>query len=169
MRVGVIGVGGLGHLAVQFASAMGCEVTAFSSSPSKEKEAKDFGAKNFISSKDSKALKKAAKSLDFILTTVNVNMDWPKYMDILRPNGKLCVVGASPGAISIAPFAFIGDQKSIIGSVIGSRKLISEMLQFAAQHHIVAKTQTVPLSDVNSAIKRVRQNKARYRMVLKCN
>ncbi len=169
MKVGVVGAGGLGHLAIQYAKALGCEVTVFSSSPSKEKEVKEMGASHFISSKDARALKKAANSLDFILTTVNVNLNWPKFMDILRPNGTLCVAGASPGPICLAPFVFIGNQKTVTGSVIGSRKIISEMLNFSSRHNIMARTETLPLAEVNDAIGRLRQRKARYRMVLACD
>lgn len=165
-KVGVIGVGGLGHLAIQFANAFGFEVTVFSSTPTKEKEAKSLGAHHFISSRDANAIKKAAFSLDFILSTVNVKLDWLGYLSVLRPNGKLCIVGAVDEPICVTSSALISDQKAVVGSVIGNRTLIKEMLEFAARHKIKAQTETMPLKDVNAAIKKVRDNQARYRMVL---
>ncbi|MFA5059739.1 MAG: NAD(P)-dependent alcohol dehydrogenase [Candidatus Omnitrophota bacterium] len=166
MKVGVIGIGGLGHLGLQFARAFGCEVTAFSSDPTKEKEAKDFGAHHFVASNKVDQLKKLSRSLDFILSTVNVDLDWGKFLQVLRPNGKLCMVGVPGNPMEISAFALISGQKSVVGSVIGSRSGIEEMLEFSAHHNIAAKTETMPLSDVNKAVEKVRQNKARYRMVL---
>ncbi len=132
MRVGVIGIGGLGHMALQFARAFGCEVTAFSTTPEKEAEAKSFGAHRFVCSTDSAAMKSATDSLDFIISTLYVDLDWETYLNILRRNGKLCVVGGSRHAIS-APFTpLLVGQKSICGSVIGGRAVMREMLQFAA-------------------------------------
>ncbi len=165
-RVGVIGIGGLGHLGLQFASAFGCEVTAFSTSPAKAEEARSFGADRFISTTDADALKGAARSLDFILVTVNVQLDWRRYLRILRPNGMLCIVGAIPGDMAIPAAALLDGQKSIRGGEIGSRAAMREMLQFAARHNITAQTEAVPMSEINHAIERVRQNQARYRMVL---
>lgn len=167
MRVGIIGIGGLGHLALQFANAFGCEVTAFSSTPEKEKEARDFGAHRFVASTNPAALKKAVCSLDFILSTVFANLDWNQYLSLLRPNGKLCFVGVPAGPIQIHIDALLGGQKSVCASVIGSRSTIREMLDFAARHDIEAMTEVMPLADVNKAIEKVRANRARYRMVLK--
>jgi alcohol/geraniol dehydrogenase (NADP+) len=166
MRVGVIGIGGLGHLALQFAHAFGCEVTAFSSTPDKEKEACSFGAHRFIASKNPAALKKAAGSLDFILSTVFGSLDWNAYLSLLRPNGKLCFVGVPAELIQIHVGALLGGQKSVCASVIGSRNTIREMLEFAARHEILARIEVVKMADVNAAIEKVRANKARYRMVL---
>ena len=159
MRVGVIGIGGLGHLALQFANAFGCEVTAFSSTPEKEKEARDFGAHRFVASANPASLKNVVGSLDFILSTV--------YLSLLRPNGKLCFVGVPAAPIQIHIGTLLGGQKSVCASVIGSRNTIREMLEFAARHDIEAMTEVMPLADVNKAIEKVRANKARYRMVLR--
>jgi len=166
-KVGVIGIGGLGHLAIQFANAMGCEVTAFSSSGNKETEAKSFGATNFISSTDPEALKRAVNTLDFIISTVNVKLDWKSYVNILRPNGKLCFVGVTPDTLDVPTGAFVLGQKSVCGSVIGGRASIREMLDFAARHNIVAQTELFPLNEVNKALDKIRNNTIRYRAVLK--
>lgn len=167
MKVGVVGIGGLGHLAVQFANAFGCEVTAFSSTPEKEAEARNLGAHRFILSSDAKAMDDAANSLDFILSTVFVNLNWETYLNILRPNGKLCVVGASATPMTIPAFPLLVGQKTICGSVIGGRALIQEMLEFSARHGIEARTEVLPLSEVNAAIEKLRNGQARYRLVLR--
>ncbi|MCX6130490.1 MAG: NAD(P)-dependent alcohol dehydrogenase [Proteobacteria bacterium] len=167
MKIGVIGIGGLGHLALQFARAWGCEVTAFSSSSDKEAEARSFGAHHFVSSSDPEAMKSRASSLDMILSTVNVDLDWNAYLNILRPDGKLCFVGVPQSQIQIAAFPLIAGRRSICGNPTGSRSQIQDMLQFAARHGIQAKTEVMPMSEINQALDRVRANKARYRMVLK--
>lgn len=166
MKVGVVGLGGLGHLAVQFARAFGCEVTAFSTTPGKEQEARNFGAHRFICSTEKSALEKAANSLDFILSTVYADLDWEAYLNILKPNGKICVVGASAAPVSVPTFPLLAGQKSICGSAIGGRYMIQEMLGFSARHGIKAKTELLPLDEVNTAVAKVREGKARYRMVL---
>jgi uncharacterized zinc-type alcohol dehydrogenase-like protein len=165
-KVGVIGIGGLGHLALQFAKAWGCEVTAFSHSPNKEEEARNFGADHFISSSDAEALEAAAGSLDFIISTVHANLDWNAYMAMLRPNGKLCFVGATPEPIELPVFSLIMGNRSVVGSQIGSRIRIREMLEMAAKHGIEAETELMPMSEVNKAVQHVRDGKARYRVVL---
>ncbi len=166
MSVGVIGIGGLGHLALQFARAMGCEVTALSTSPDKEKEARGFGAHRFLATRDGAALRAAAGSLDFILSTVFVSQDWPSLLATLKPNGVLCVVGMPAEPISVPAFALVSGQKSIAGSVIGGRPTIREMLDFAARHGVAAKTEQRPMSEADAGLGHVRAGKARYRVVL---
>ena len=168
-RIGVIGIGGLGHLAIQFGKAWGCEVTAFSSSPDKEAEARKFGASKFISSTNPKLMAEAASSLDFIISTVNVDLDWPSFVNGLRPDGKLCFVGIPPSNLNISVLSLLGGRRSICASPIGGRHLIREMLEFAARHQIVAQTEVVPMTSVNEALAKVAANKARYRMVLKAD
>lgn len=166
-KVGIIGIGGLGHLALQYAAAMGCEVTVFSSSRDKEKEAMNLGAHKFINSTDSNQLKAAAESFDFILSTATAPLDWMQFIKALRPNGKLCFVGGTVGNLNIPVGILLGGQKSVCGSIIGGRAAINEMLEFSARHNIKAITETFPMKEVNDAIERLRQNKARYRIVLK--
>ncbi len=167
MKVGVIGIGGLGHLALQFARAWGCEVTAFSSTADKEQEARSFGAHHFVSSTDAEAMKSKAQSLDFIISTVSADLDWNAYLNLLRPDGKLCFVGVPQAQIQVGAFGLIAGRRSICGNPTGSRHQIQEMLEFAARHGIEAKTEVMPMADINEALDRVRSNKARYRMVLK--
>jgi uncharacterized zinc-type alcohol dehydrogenase-like protein len=165
-KIGIIGIGGLGHLAIQFAKAIGCQVTAFSTSPDKESEAKSFGADIFVNSKDEKLLKENYATLDFILSTVTGALNWTSFINILKPNGRLNFVGATIGSVDINPGLLVTGQKSISGSAIGGRSMINEMLQFASRHNIKAKTETLKMEECNEALTKVRNNKARYRMVL---
>jgi uncharacterized zinc-type alcohol dehydrogenase-like protein len=166
MKVGVIGIGGLGHLALQFARAFGYEVTAFSSSANKEAEARKFGAHHFIHTKTISALKEVANSFDFILNTTFSELDWAGFVKALRRNGKICTVGATANNINVPAELLLGGQRAICGSVIGNRWMIREMLEFAARHDTKAQIETTPLSEVNAAIETVRNGKARYRIVL---
>jgi uncharacterized zinc-type alcohol dehydrogenase-like protein len=166
MKVGVIGIGGLGHMALQFANAMGCEVTAYSTSKDKETEARNLGAHNFIVSKDAKQMKDAEKSLDFILSTVSANIPWSDYLQNLRSNGRLCFVGISSEPMSIPGKLLLSTQRAICGSVVGNRSTIKEMLEFAARNDVKPVIEVMPMSSVNDAIEKVRRNEARYRIVL---
>jgi uncharacterized zinc-type alcohol dehydrogenase-like protein len=165
-RVGVIGLGGLGHFAAQFAKAMGFAVTVFSTSAQKQDEAYGFGADRFVDSSARGALSDAAGSCDMILTTVPVDLSWPEYLNLLKPNGHLCIVGASPGEVRVPAFALIDGQKSIGGSAVGSNGEVIDMLQFAAAHKIAPRIEAFALKDVNDALARLRQNQMRYRAVL---
>jgi uncharacterized zinc-type alcohol dehydrogenase-like protein len=165
-RVGIIGVGGLGHLALQFARALGAEVTAFSTSPDKEAEARAMGAHRFVTTREASALNAVRGSFDFILSTVTADLPWLDYMRALRPRGTLCFVGAPPSAISLPAFSLIGGNKKVSGSTIGSPSLIREMLVVAARNTVRARTEAFPLQDVNTAIGRVARNEVRYRAVL---
>ena len=165
-RVGVVGIGGLGHMALQFAQAWGCEVTAFSSSPGKEAEAKGFGAHHFINSRDSEALKKAANSFDFILSTVNATLDWEGYIAALRPQGHLHLVGVVPEPLSVPLFPLLAGQKSLSASPTGSPTAIATMLDFAARHQVAPQTEHFPMSKINEAFARLKSGQARYRIVL---
>jgi uncharacterized zinc-type alcohol dehydrogenase-like protein len=165
-RVGVIGIGGLGHLALKFCKAWGCEVTAFTSSDSKVEEARAFGAHHVVSTHDSAAIAKLAGRFDLIIDTVNVTLDWPALLDALAPNGKLHVVGAVPEPIAVPAFSLLSGQKSVSGSPTGSRGAIDAMLDFAARHHVEPQTEHFPMSRVNEAMDHLRAGKARYRIVL---
>jgi alcohol/geraniol dehydrogenase (NADP+) len=167
-KVGIIGIGGLGHLAIRFASAFGCEVTAFSTSPDKEEESRRLGARYFVAGNDREQMARAANSLDFILSTPHTDLDWVSYMQALRPRGTLCVVGAPAAALlNVPPILLLLHEKRICGSNTGGRAAIQEMLAFAARHGISATVEIMPMSQVNAALDKVRAGKARYRMVLK--
>ncbi len=165
-RVGVVGIGGLGHLALQFARAMGFEVTAFSSTPDKEQDALEHGAHHFVSSTDGAGMQSLQGRFDFILSTVFADLDWMQYVGLLRPKGKLCFVGAPQSEVSFPAFALIGGAKSLCGSVIGGRPMIREMLDFSARHGIVARTELFPLAEANTAVEKLRRNDVRFRAVL---
>lgn len=168
MRIGVVGVGGLGHLALQFSRAFGCEVFAFSSSPEKEQEAKGFGAHHFISSTNPQELKKAANSIDLLLCTSSGKMDWKAYLETLRPKGKLCLIGApKEGEVKFEVFNLIFGRKNVSGSNIGSVPVMRKMLRFAALHGIVAKTEVFPMNEINTALNKLANNQIHYRAVLK--
>ena len=165
-RVGVIGIGGLGHIGVQFAKAFGAEVTAFSTSKEKETEALALGAHHFVNTRDTGALKKVAGSFDFLLSTVSADQDWQAYVQSLRPNGAFCLVGVGPSPIQLQGFPLISGQKSIAGSSTGSPRDLYEMLDVAARHGVKAVTESFPMAKANDAVARVKKNQVRYRAVL---
>jgi alcohol/geraniol dehydrogenase (NADP+) len=165
-RVGVLGIGGLGHLALQFAHAMGCEVTALSASPDKEAEAHGFGAHRFVLAREPRALRAVAGTLDFLLSTVFRPLDIAPLLDTLRPNGALCFVGVPDAPLRLDVGSMLGRQLSVTTSAIGGRPAIREMLAFAARHGIAPKVQLRPLAEANAALAEVRKGRARYRVVL---
>ena len=165
-RAGVVGIGGLGHMAVQFLSKWGCEVTAFTSSDSKREEARKLGAHQAVNSKDSAALKKIAGSLDFILVTVNAALDWTALIGALAPKGRIHFVGAVLEPVPVAVFGLLTGQKSLSGSPTGSPSVVDQMLAFCARHQIAPIIEQFPLSRVNDALERLRSGGARYRIVL---
>ena len=166
-RVGVIGIGGLGHMALKFLNAWGCEVTAFSRSPKKEEEAKQFGAHHFVNSSDPAELMKHANSFDYIISTINQLKDLTPYLVTLRPRGKLVLVGVVVEPIQFEMFPMLVGEKVVTAGAIGSPATIATMLDFAARHSILPLTETFKFSDVNEAIKKLREGKVRYRAVLK--
>src|SRR5207245_9745622 len=132
--VGIIGIGGLGHMAVKFAAAYGCDVTAFTSSESKFDEAKGFGANLVVSSKDPAAIGKLGGSFDLLISTVNVKLDWDAIIGTLAPNGRLHVVGAVLDPIPVAAFSLNLQQRSVSGSPTGSPVAIAPVLDFVSPH-----------------------------------
>jgi uncharacterized zinc-type alcohol dehydrogenase-like protein len=165
-HVAVIGIGGLGHLALQFLRAWGCEVTAFTSSDSKRDQALILGAHHTINSTDKLAVKQAAGRFDLILSTVNVALSWNNYVEALKPKGRLHFVGATLDPLNISAFGLISAQRSISGSPVGSPATIKQMLTFAAKHKIAPQVEYFPFDRVNDAIQHLADGKARYRVVL---
>ncbi len=165
-RVGFMGIGGLGHMAVKFAAAYGCTVTAFTSSERKFDEAKGFGANHVVSSRDTAGIKKLAGSFDLLISTVNVPLDWDAMIGALAPNGRLHVVGAVLEPIPVAAFSLILGQRSVSGSPTASPATIETMLDFASRHNVAPQTEHYPMSQINEAFARLESGKARYRIVL---
>ena len=165
-RVGVVGIGGLGHLALQFARVFGAEVTALSTSPAKEEEAKAMGAQHFCNTRESKGMKALAGSLDLIVSTVNADQDWSAFLATLRPEGVLCLVGAPTRPLQIPGSLLIQAARTVSGSNTGSPLALAEMLDVAARHHVKAQTERFPMGRVNEAVAKVRKGAVRYRAVL---
>jgi len=165
-RVGILGIGGLGHMAVKFAAAYGCEVTAFTSSESKFEEARGFGAHHVVGSQDRASLRKLAGTFDLLLSTVNATLDWDALIGTLAPKGRLHVVGAVLEPLPIAAFSLIGQQRCVSGSMAGPPVAIATMLEFAARHRIAPQTEHYPMSRINEALARLESGQARYRIVL---
>jgi uncharacterized zinc-type alcohol dehydrogenase-like protein len=165
-RVGIVGIGGLGHLAIQFAKVFGAEVTAFSTSAAKEEEARALGAHHFVNSRESKALREVAGTLDFVLSTINADQDWGVYVAALRPTGTMCFVGIPPSPVSVHAFQLISGLRSISGNPTGSPYRLKEMLDVAARHGVKATTESFPMAQANTAIDKVKKGKVRYRAVL---
>ncbi|MCL4109308.1 UNVERIFIED_CONTAM: hypothetical protein GTU68_019736 [Idotea baltica] len=165
-RAAVIGIGGLGHMALQFLNKWGCDVTAISTSPDKEEAARGFGAHHFINAKEEDQLKKAEGSFDLILDTANAELPWDAYIAALRPQGKFHFVGAAP-KVEATVFPLIGGEKSIGGSPIGSPATVEKMLEFAARHSIAPKTEVMPMSEINEAFKKLHEESPSHRIVLK--
>lgn len=165
-RVGVVGIGGLGHMALQFANAWGCEVTAFTSSADKHGEIRGFGAHRVVSVHDAQALQAIAGSLDLILDTVNVPLDWTSLMATLAPKGRLHIVGALTEPMPVNTMGMLMKQQSVSASPSGSRAAIASMLEFAARHRIAPQVERFPMRQLNEALAHLRSGKARYRIVL---
>lgn len=165
-RIGVVGIGGLGHMALQFAAAWGCEVVALTSSLSKAQEAMALGAHRVVSGTDKVAVAALAGCFDLLLVTANAPLDWPAMIATLAPKGRMHIVGAVLEPVPVAAFSLIMGQRSISGSPTGSPVTMTAMLEFAARHHIVPQTEHFPMSRVNDALAHLQAGKARYRVVL---
>ena len=166
MKVGVIGLGGLGHMGVKFAVAFGAEVSVISHSPSKEADARRLGATHFIISSDKKQMKQYANYFDVILDTVSANHDFTAYLNLLGLNGKLLVVGLPPEDPKVSPFSLISNRRSVTGSMIGSMKETQEMLDFCAEKNVVADVELIRMDQINEAYERLLKNDVKYRFVI---
>jgi len=166
MKVGVVGLGGLGHMGVKFAVSFGAEVTMLSTSKSKEADARNLGAHNFALTTDADEMKKYNNYFDVILDTVSANHSYEKYLDLLDLNGKLIVVGLPPQPSEVAAFKLLNNRRSIIGSMIGGIKETQEMLDYCAEHNIVSDIELINIQDINEAYERMIKNDVKYRFVI---
>ncbi len=166
MKVGVVGLGGLGHMGVKFASSFGAEVTVLSTSPEKEADAKKLGAHHFLLTTDAEQMKKSRNYFDVILNTVSANHDYDMYLNLLDLNGKLLVVGLPAAPPKTSPFALVNNRRSIIGSKIGGIKETQEMLDYCAEKNIVADVELIAIQDINKAYNRIVNGDVHYRFVI---
>jgi uncharacterized zinc-type alcohol dehydrogenase-like protein len=165
-HVGIVGIGGLGHLGLQFARAWGCEVTAFTTHESKTTQAKEFGAHHVVAGYGAESLEKAENSLDLLLVTIDSPLDWAGLLKTLKPNGRLHMLGTVLEPMRVPALELVFGQKNVSGSPTGGPAAISKMLEFAARHHIAPRTEYFPMSQVNEAIAHLESGNARYRIVL---
>jgi len=165
-RVGVVGLGGLGHMAVKLAASMGAEVTMFSTSAGKEADARRLGAHDFELSTNEATFKKLAGSFDLLIDTISAPHDYNKYLRMLRPLGTMVLVGAPPEPTAVAAFALIGGNKRLVGSMIGGIAETQEMLDYCAEHEIVSDVEVIPIQQINEAYERMLRNDVRYRFVI---
>ncbi len=165
-RVGIVGLGGLGHMAVKLASAMGAKVTVFSTSESKKADAMRFGASGFVVTKAPEALTNLAGSFDFILDTVSAPHDVNAYLNLLKRDGTMTLVGVPEDLGRVHPFTLIMKRRQLAGSVIGGIKETQEMLDFCARKKITADVEVIPVSRVNEAYERTLKQQVRYRFVI---
>lgn len=166
-RVGIIGLGGLGHMALQLAHAMGAHVTLFTTSPGKVDDAKKLGADEVVSSKDVEAMKKQANTFDFILSTVSFPYDLNDFLGLLKRDGALCLVGlpAQPHP-PLRADALVMKRRELAGSLIGGIKETQELLDFCADNHILAQVEIVPIDKINEAFERMLKKDVKYRFVI---
>lgn len=165
--VGVIGIGGLGHLAVKFLKHWGCEVIAFSSSENKREQILDMGASRVVNSRSKDELKSIKGKLNFLINTTNVTLDWKSYLRTLAPKGKFFHVGMVMEPMAIPVGTLIGGEKIVGGSPVGSPATIRKMLDFCVRHNIYPDVEEFSLTQVNEALQHLEEGKARYRVVLK--
>ena len=165
-RVGVLGLGGLGHMGVKLAVSMGAEVTMLSHTAAKAADAKRLGVKNFILTTDKEQTKTVTGYFDFILDTVSAEHDYNFYLNMLRTNGTMVCVGAPPVPATVPAFNLIFGRKSFAGSLIGGLPETQEMLDYCAQHNIVSDVEVIAIKDINTAYERMLNGDVRYRFVI---
>ncbi|HEX5549569.1 MAG TPA: NAD(P)-dependent alcohol dehydrogenase, partial [Nitrospira sp.] len=168
-KVAVLGLGGLGHMAVKIAHALGTEVTVFSTSEAKRVDAKRLGASDFVVSTEPNNLARLRRHFDFVLDTVSAVHDYNAYVQLLKTDGTMILVGAPEHPAPLEPFPLIMHRRSIAGSVIGGIRETQEMLDFCAEHHIESDVETIPIQRVNEAYERVVRGDVRFRFVIELN
>ena len=165
-KLGVVGLGGLGHMAVKFGASFGAEVTLLSTSPGKEADARRLGAHNFALTKDPAQLKKLGGYFDFIIDTVSAKHDYNQYLSLLSTDGVMMCVGAPPTPAEVGVFTLMGGRRSLAGSGIGGLPETQEMLDYCAKHGITSDIEMIDISYVNEAYERMLKSDVRYRFVI---
>lgn len=165
-KVGIVGLGGLGHMAVKFAVALGAEVTLFTTSPSKMEDGKRLGAHRVVISRDAEAMKAEANRFDFILDAVSADHDVNEYLGLLRQDGHMVLVGLPEKPMSVGAFALVGKRRSLAGSAIGGIQETQEMLDFCGKHNITSDIEMIDINQINHAYDRVLRSDVKYRFVI---
>ena len=165
-KVAIVGLGGLGHMAVKFAASFGAEVTMLSSSPGKEQDAQRLGAHHFALTKDPQQLEALKGRFDFIINTVSAPHNYNDYLNMLNTDGVMICVGAPPTPSQIMAFSLIGGRKSLAGSLIGGLPETQEMLDYCAEHNIVSDVEVINMADINTAYERMLKGDVKYRFVI---
>ncbi len=166
MKVGVLGLGGLGHMGVKFAASFGAEVTVLSTSPKKEEDAYRLGANHFLLTTDKSAMKAHADHFDVLLDAISADHDYSSYLDLLDLHGKLLVVGLPVHEPKVSPFSLISNRRSIIGSMVGGIRETQEMLDYCAEKNITSDVEVIPMQQINEAYERMLRNDVKYRFVI---
>ncbi|HWG48421.1 MAG TPA: NAD(P)-dependent alcohol dehydrogenase, partial [Candidatus Acidoferrales bacterium] len=165
-KVGVVGLGGLGHMSIKLAHAMGADVTLFTTSPNKKDDARRLGASEVVVSKNQKEMDQQLNSFDFILDTVSAHHNVDAYLQLLKRDGTLCMVGASPEPLPVQVFSLIMKRRQFAGSLIGGIAETQEMLDFCAQHGITSDIEIIPIQQINQAYERMLKSDVKYRFVI---
>ncbi|HYZ72409.1 MAG TPA: zinc-binding dehydrogenase, partial [Chthoniobacterales bacterium] len=165
-RVGVLGLGGLGHMAVKLASSFGAEVTMLSTSASKEADAKRLGAERFVLTTEPEAFSKLAKNFDVIIDTVSAQHDLEPYFATLKTDGVLVLVGLPPNPLPVSGFSLVPKRRSLVGSMIGGIPETQEMLDYCAEHGITSDVEVIPIQQINEAWERTIKGQVKYRFVI---
>jgi uncharacterized zinc-type alcohol dehydrogenase-like protein len=165
-KVGIVGLGGLGHMGVKLAASFGADVTMLSHSPSKQKDAERLGAHHFLLTSDKDQVAKAAGTFDFILDTVSADHDYNLYLGMLKRDGKMVCVGAPPTPAQVPAFQLIMQRRTLAGSLIGGIPETQEMLDYCAEHKITSDIEIINIKDINEAYERMLKGDVRYRFVI---
>jgi uncharacterized zinc-type alcohol dehydrogenase-like protein len=165
-KIGVLGLGGLGHMGVKLAAAFDAEVTMLSTSPSKETDAKRLGAHRFALTSNPEVFKQYERYFDFILDTVSAQHDYEKYLSTLKTDGTLIMVGLPPEPMAVPAHTLVSRRRSIAGSMIGGIAETQEMLDFCAAHNITSDVEVIPIQQINEAYERTMKGQVKYRFVI---
>ncbi|WP_018900333.1 NAD(P)-dependent alcohol dehydrogenase [Rhizobium sp. 2MFCol3.1] len=165
-KVAIVGMGGLGHMGVKLGSAMGADITVLSQSLSKKEDGLKLGAKEYYATSDASTFEKLAGTFDLILCTVSAEIDWNAYLNLLKVNGAMVLLGIPENPIPVHAFSVIPARRTLAGSMIGSIKETQEMLDFCGKHNIVSEIEKINIQDVNEAYERVLKSDVRYRFVI---